>query len=315
VDDGRFQLERQLGERGTTFLARGSGATPVVVKLAADGRDPDLAELIRAEYLTLAQLSHHGLEKVLACGVEPDGVPWFAAEFLDGLSLDSATAPLRGEPSTGGANVCDYAALADVTAQICRGLHHLHARGLVHGDVTPANVLVTPHADRASASRHRAVLVDLGLSQPEHETLHPDTVRGTWGYMAPEMLLGQAPTRQSDLYAFGVALHVALTGERPFLADAPDVLLDAQRAGLPRDFALHHPSVPLGFEAVLRRLLAPDPTERYDSANSVIRELNGYTGSDLREEPPPAWGATTCWPRWSHVAPGLASRMLCRSLR
>ena len=263
--------------------------------LAALNDDPDLAELIRAEYLTLAQLSHPGLERVLACGVETDGVPWFAAEFLDGLPLDAATAPLRGEPATGSATVGDYGALADVTAQISRGLPHVHARGLVDGDVTPANVLVTPHAERASASHHRAVLVDLGLSQPEHETLHPDTVRGTWGYMAPEMLLGQAPTRQSDLYAFGVTLHVAITGERPFLADTPDGLLDAQRAGLPRDFALHHPSVPLGFEAVLRRLLAPDPTERYDSANAVIRELNGYTGSDLREEPPPAsrpeaWG-------------------------
>jgi hypothetical protein len=140
--------------------------------------------------------------------------------------------------------------------QLAEGLAFLHAHGVVHRDVKPTNVLITPEG--------RVVLLDFGLAidAASDPALEAGLVVGTPGYMSPEQIAMTRATPASDWYSLGVMLYQALTGRKPFPATNPSDMLDQQMRATPVPVAAVHPGLPAELCSVADRCLSRDPLER-----------------------------------------------------
>ena len=235
---GRYQLTRELGagSTGTVYLADDLVLRRCVAVKVASRAGSESDEGLRQEFDLLGRLRHPNLPEVYEFGRDPaDGVSFFSMEYVEGLALDAALAALGP------------AHARDLLAQALRALGFHHSRGLVHGDLKPANVLVTTR----SGVRPRLKLIDLGLSGPAGEG-EPGVVRGTPRFSAASVLGGRPPTEKSDLYALGASFLAALEGLDP--GSVP---------GAP----------PADVQRVLRRLTAEDEDARYQSAEHALQEL------------------------------------------
>jgi len=159
------------------------------------------------------------------------------------------------------------AALCDALAQICDGLSEIHAHGLIHRDVKPANILVTP--------AHRAVLVDFGLVKQlgEDSTTDAGRVVGTMRYMAPEQARGELVDARADLYSLGATLYELLAGRPPFPQEGQLQLMEAVMGEMPTDIPTINPGAPHGLCALAHRLLSKVPRTRPGSAREIAAVL------------------------------------------
>jgi hypothetical protein len=161
----------------------------------------------------------------------------------------------------------DIDRVRDATVQLLRGVDALHRHGKLHRDIKPSNLIVTRSG--------RVVLLDFGLvydaDRPASELSRVDKVVGTAAFMAPETALGEAPTGAADLYAVGVVLFLALTGQLPFEGSMVEMLSAKQVRDAPAPGALVH-GLPPDVEGLCTQLLARDPSER-PSAAEALRQL------------------------------------------
>jgi len=278
VDD-RFRVLRLLGSGGSARVFAVEDLRLARVVALKVSRAPDSARrAARREFSQLARLGHPHLVQVHHFGRLKDGRLYLTSELVDGDDLRSwATGRSVDE-------------IAPVLVQICRALHYLHGRGVLHGDLKPENVLV----EQGPSAR----LVDFGLST----ALHQGGVQGsgTPRYVAPEILEGAEPTALSDLFSLGVLMGELLPpgvlGElqRWLTAETPArrppsaaAVIAAMGQQLRRDFALkkeemlgrYFPSVPfVGRELELDRLLA------MESGVVLIRGAAGVGKTCLLEE-------------------------------
>jgi serine/threonine protein kinase len=234
--DGRYRLERVIGVGGMASVWLGCDqrlGRPVAVKVLSDtlASDPGYVERFRREARLAAGLSHPNLVKVF--DFEPEGRPALIMEYIEGGTL----ADTAGDPET----AVEAEALA---AQILGALGNIHAAGIVHRDVKPANVLVGLDG--------RAMLTDFGIAQPQGAARMTKTgqVIGTLAYMAPEVQHGERATAQSDLYSAGVLLRDHLSDDTP--------------AGLRR---------------LVDRLTEPEPGLRPSSAERALSYLDRSPGA------------------------------------
>jgi transcriptional regulator with GAF, ATPase, and Fis domain/Tfp pilus assembly protein PilF len=260
---GRYVLAQALGRGASaeTFAARDAttGET-VVVKLFARESRATATE----EFRQLLGVGHPSVVRVRDIGRTADGRPFVVTQHVAGPPLDSV-ASVAGDAERRRAFERAAEALADALA-------HLHGRGVIHGDVCPANVRLDPGG--------RAVLLDFGLAGPA--TPGGGGARGTLGYAAPEAL-GGARTPGSDLFALGATLFAAWTGTAPFGSG----LAAVQRMLTGRAPALSsvRPGLPEAWDRILDRLLAPDPRERTPSARQLLREIRrASAGADAPAE-------------------------------
>ncbi|MFM2246695.1 MAG: hypothetical protein RL071_2769, partial [Pseudomonadota bacterium] len=205
----------------------------VALKLPRVGR-PALAQALRAEFRRAADVVHPHLLGLYELH-DLDGVPAMVMEWVDGQPLHSGLPP---------------ATLLQALGQVCDAVAALHAHGLVHQDIKPANVMLREGGD--------AVLLDFGLAQAEDE---PSRGLGTPDYMAPELLEGEAATPASDVYALGVSAYELLGGEVPF-PGLPAVQRRAKRAGWATPLLDRAPGLPPALCAVVMQALAADPQAR-----------------------------------------------------
>jgi serine/threonine protein kinase len=159
------------------------------------------------------------------------------------------------------------AALCDALAQICDGLAEVHAQGLVHRDVKPGNILVTPS--------RRAVLVDFGLvkQQGTESKTEVGRVVGTMRYMAPEQARGEILDARADLYSLGATLYEFLAGRPPFPHEGQMQLMEAVMGEMPTDIPTINPGAPVGLCVLAHRLLAKAPRTRPGSAKEIAALL------------------------------------------
>lgn len=196
-----------------------------------------LAERIRREAEVLARLEHPGIVPVHDAGTLPDGRPFYAMKLVEGETLDRhlARVPSRAERLRLFLGICETVAFA-------------HARGVLHLDLKPANVMVGPFGE--------VLVMDWGLAR----TLQggaPGSVAGTPGYMAPEQERGEVPDERTDVHALGVLL-------RGLIAPAADRLLPA----------------------IAARASAPERTARYASVADLARDLRRYLDGEAVEAYP-----------------------------
>src|SRR3954454_4512788 len=208
--------------------------------------DPDLRARFVRESRAAASIEHPNVIPLFSAGSEQD-VLYISMRFVDGEDL---RALLRRE------GPLDPRRAARIVAQIGAALDAAHERGLVHRDVKPANVLLTP--------TDHAYLTDFGLikrvGEGATQVSRPGGWVGTLGYVAPEQIRGERVDARADVYALGSVLYHALTGRAPFAADSDEATLWSTLHDDPPTIA---PGLPGAFEAVIRRALAKDPARRY----------------------------------------------------
>lgn len=234
------------------------GPYEVFVGTAATEDSIRLRLALENEFSTLASLRHPNIVSVLDYGFDPHHGPYLALELLIGA------VPFGHDPTV------PLAQQVALIAQILRALGYLHRRGVLHRDLKPGNALVL-----ARPQRHMLKVLDFGLALAQDQTasLQREIV-GTPGYIAPEVLLGAAPSIEADLFAVGAIAYEVLTGQPAFpVRDGEDFIEQAFREVDPRPLS-HLGS--LG-ELVLR-LLARAPDRRWPSALAALDALAACTG-------------------------------------
>jgi serine/threonine protein kinase len=258
--DGRYELGERLGGGATADVFRAHdtrlGRDVAVKVFHRTGALPDQRGRLESEVRLLASLTHPNL--VALYDAEIGDEPYVVMELVEGASLASQM-PLAPDRA------------AQLGAEVAAGLGYVHARGIVHRDVKPANVLLMPDGRAKVADFGIARLVDdAGMTQA-------GLVVGTAAYLAPEQVRGQTVTTAADVYSLGLVLLEALTGHREY-DGAPT---DAAGARLHRS-----PTIPTslgnGWTSLLAAMTASDPIQRPDMA-AVERRLRamqlGTTGA------------------------------------
>lgn len=265
---GRYRVEAEIGRGGQAVVYRATQVDldrPVALKVFDEGylgRNGAL-ERFRREAIAAGRLEHARLVPVYDAG-EVGGRAYMSMRLVPGDSLAERIArsgPLR--PAEALAMLDDVADALDFA----------HARGAVHRDVKPANILLDPDGS--------AYLSDFGLVRMDD--MPGLTRRGDWlgtaEYVSPEQVEGEPATARSDLYGLAVVAFEALTGRAPYVRREPSAVLLAQvRDPVPPASALA-PSLPVAVDAVLARGLAKDPAGRPPTARALVDDLREALGS------------------------------------
>lgn len=257
-EDGRTLALKLFGARDDASLARIRGDFDALARLA----HPNLVALhelfLHEDRLALAMELVPGVDIIrFLRGTPPP--PEMAIER--GMLFGQIVQPLGESAFTESREAMDR--LRSVIVQVARGLAALHARGHVHGDLRPSNVLVTPSG--------RAVLIDL-LS--EHAPSDPARFAGTSAYMAPEHGTGEIAGPPSDLYSLGVLIFEALTGELPFSGSGREVFIRKNTVSAPRAGLLVR-DVPNDLDELCANLLDRRKGSR-KTAEEVVEGLGGF---------------------------------------
>ncbi|WP_437631119.1 protein kinase domain-containing protein [Sorangium sp. So ce854] len=223
-----------------------------------------LLSRIRREITTLRMLRVPGVVQLLDDGVE-GGRPFLVMERVEGEPFPGKTA-IQG----GARRRCTWAALADPTMALLEVLARVHAAGIVHRDLKPDNILVSPEG--------RPTVLDFGVSlwrDPADRLTGAGEILGTPLYLAPEQILGRAVDPRTDLYALGVMLYDALTGQIPHDGEDLQGLLRARL--LEPAIPVHElvAELPTAVAGIVDRLLARDKEQRFRSAAEVLAALRG----------------------------------------
>jgi eukaryotic-like serine/threonine-protein kinase len=262
LDGYRIEALLAHGGMATVFKAVDpESGKPVALKIPHLHYEADVVffERFRREEEASLRLDHPNVVKALPARGEKSRL-YMVMECVDGVPLSSLIAEGRPLPTP---------QALDLARQTCDALAYLHARGVVHRDVKPGNVLVT--------SSGQAKLLDLGLAHVE--TGRKLTIAGlsasvgTPGYMAPEQVRGRSGDARADLYALGTMLYEMLTGRLPYCGEDWEELLRAKRLEPPTPPTAHVPDLDPSLEAIVMKAIEPAPADRYASAVDMLADL------------------------------------------
>ena len=275
---GQYLLRRMLGEggMGSVYLAEHRFLRrPCAVKLIRADQASDERALARfeREVQSAAGLTHPNTVQIYDYGQSEDGTLYFAMEYLPGVSLDHLVE--RHGP-------LDPARAVRILTQLCGALHEAHARGLVHRDLKPGNVMLCERGGVKDVAK----LLDFGLvaaleNEPADARItQAGMIMGTPAYMSPEQCMGDVNvTSACDIYSVGALGYFLLTGEAPFSGRPALQTIVAHLNETPRPITELRPEVPSELSDVIARCLAKEPAERYPDAASLERALAGSLGS------------------------------------
>lgn len=273
--DGRYQLHERVGIGGMAEVFRAEdvllGRTVAIKLMRADA--DVLAAPVRAqrEVSALTSVTDPSLVTLFEAKIGPDAPRYLVMEFVDGPTL---TQRLHG-------GALPMPQVRRLALELAGGLHAVHSAGFVHRDIKPSNILLAP-APMPAAEFH-VKLADFGLAQltDAAAATTPGLVLGTAAYLSPEQVRGEACGPAADIYAFGLVLLEAISGERAFP--------DASGIGAVIARLVESPAIPAGLDPewsdLLRSMTATDPTER-PSALDIVHAL--ASGASARAAAPTA---------------------------
>lgn len=271
---GQYCVERELGRggMGIVVLARDERldrAVALKVLPPALALQPETRERFLREARMSAQLSHPHIVPVHRAD-DIGGFAFFAMGFVDGETLGDR---IRDRGSLPPAEV------VRVLREVAWALAYAHARGIVHRDVKPENILL-------ERSTGRAIVTDFGIARADfHPSLTQDgLVLGTVHYMSPEQASGDVVDGRSDLYALGCVGFFALSGRLPFEGQSPHGILIAHATKEPPPLRSIAPSVPAPLAHVIDRCLSKRPSERFATGEELADALGKALGAVELEE-------------------------------
>lgn len=265
---GEYDVEELVGQGGIGVVYRATDRVlhrDVAIKLLrpAVADSGSMRERFLREARAAAALRHEQVVAVYGVG-EQAGQPYIVMEYVAGGSL--ADRILRkGQLSS--------AEVVRLGVAVASGLAAAHAKGIVHRDVKPGNVLW-------DAERRRYKLSDFGLAKvlDDASLTRAGTVAGTPEFMSPEQAEGTEVDARSDLFSLGAVLYAACAGESPFHCDSMMGAMNRVRTSSPADLRRVRPDCPAELARVIHRLLAKNPKQRYQSAAEVVAELRRIAG-------------------------------------
>ncbi len=256
--DDFLLLERiGVGEMGEIYRALDETlhrSVAIKVVRAARADDKTLRERLHQEARAAASLCHPRVAQVHALGFS-NGHPYLVMELVQGEDMN---AKLQQED-----RIEECAALR-VAINVAEGLHALHKKGLTHGDIKPANIVL----DDDGAAK----LVDFGLSGMARRD-STGTIFGTPHYIAPESLRGERDSRGTDLYSLGATLYHLLSGRTPFQGADPTEIARARLVRPPDPIGRHAPDISPATQHIVTRLLNPNPVRRYPDAAALMTDM------------------------------------------
>lgn len=278
---GRYRLgERIGGGFGVVYEARDPSGARFALKTLrhADGAEASQEARLLREARVAADIDHPAIVPVLDTGVLDDGRPYLVMPLLDGRTLQQTIeedGPLEPERAW------------RVLREIAEALARAHAAGIVHRDVKPSNIFLA----HGPSGEPLPKLLDFGLAHalesPESEELvkltQSGVLIGTPAYMAPEMWWGQPASASMDQYVFGATLFEALTGRPPFAETALRRLMEQTLHAPPPSAIACGAAISEAAEALIKRLLAKDPADRFPSMDAAIAAGDSAFGASANE--------------------------------
>ena len=254
----RYEIVEILGEGGMAFVYKAKDKQlkrNVAIKTLKPNyvNQEKFVDRFRREAQTAANLNHPNIVQIFDWGIEDE--PYFVMEYIEGNTLTSIISSNR----TVGLNDILY-----IGSQVANGLKEAHKHGLVHRDIKPGNIMITPDG--------KVKVTDFGivsLQNEESDITKTGAVLGTASYISPEQAQGKPVSFESDLYSLGTVLYELIAGEPPFTGDSPIATATKHLTDKPEKLSNFRKDIPKALENAVLKLLEKKPSDRFKSAEDL----------------------------------------------
>ena len=254
----RYEIIQLLGEGGMSYVYKANDKQlkrTVAIKTLKPNyvQQEKFVERFKREAQTAANLNHPNIVQIFDWGIGDE--PFFVMEYIEGNTLTSIIAKRR------------TISLNDVLfigAQVSSGLQAAHSKGLVHRDIKPGNIMITPEG--------KVKVTDFGivsLQNEESDITKTGSILGTASYISPEQAQGKPVSKESDLYSLGTVLYELITGRPPFEGDTPIATATKHITDKPEKLSVIRPDIPKGVENAILKLLHKYPKDRFKNAEDL----------------------------------------------
>jgi serine/threonine protein kinase len=277
--DEKYEIISLIGEGGMGAVYHGRHMVinkPVAIKFLRGSltKQEEVVKRFYREAQAAAAIRHSNIIDVMDLGVSPEGEPYLVMEFLEGEGLADYLEH-RG--------ALDIATVCAIVEGALVGLDAAHSQGIIHRDIKPDNIYLVNRAGEPLGIK----LIDFGISKflsvPDQTKLTQDgSMLGTPAYMSPEQARGLDVDHRTDLYSMGVIFYQMLTGETPFSGVNYSELLLNMLTTEPKNPFEINPDFPEAARPVVERALKKDPTERFQSAEEMLRTIRALAGVEDR---------------------------------
>tara|TARA_A100001015_G_scaffold236412_1_gene268563 strand:+ start:1424 stop:3193 length:1770 start_codon:yes stop_codon:yes gene_type:complete len=254
----RYEILEILGEGGMAFVYKARDTQLerfVAIKTLKPNyvNQETFVDRFKREAKTAANLNHPNIVQIFDWGIEDE--PYFVMEYIEGNTLTSIIAKNR---------TISLSDILFIGAQVSNGLHAAHQKGLVHRDIKPGNIMITPDG--------KVKVTDFGivsLQNEESDITKTGSVLGTASYISPEQAQGKSVSIESDLYSLGTVLYELITGKAPFSGDSPISTATKHLTEKPEKPSLFRRDLPKGVESAILKLLEKATYDRFKSAEDL----------------------------------------------
>jgi serine/threonine-protein kinase len=279
VQVGRYQVLDIIGTGAKSQVARGFdpliSRTVAIKLLSSDLARGEARQRFLQEARVVGQLSHPSIITLHDMGIEEASqTPYLVMEYLEGPALEQ----LLSKGPLPFPKACAWA------AEVATALGVAHRKGVIHGDVKPANILTTLEG--------RTKLTDFGMARLASRDAIGSPLLGTPAYWCPEQIIGKPQDARSDLFSLGVVLYEMITGRRPFDGQTLPVICDRVLNSAPLPPSQSDPSLPTGLDQLLAACLAKDPGARIASADDFANMLYPFARRKAPTQVAPPAAAT-----------------------
>jgi len=268
----RYEIIERLGSGGMSIVYKGLDTVLnrlVTIKVLREqyASDEDFVRRFRREAQSVASLSHINIVSIFDVGSEDD-LHYLVMEYVEGNNLKEY---IREK------GILPVEEAVPIAIQILEGLQHAHEHGVVHRDIKPHNILITKDG--------RVKVTDFGIARAASEATvtYSGAIVGSVHYISPEQAKGISIGAKSDIYAAGVVLFEMLTGQLPFTGDSPIAVALQHIQNEPKSPNEIVKEIPPELSYVIRRAMAKNPDQRYNSAREMRRDLQKISAGSFRE--------------------------------
>lgn len=264
--DNRYKVEQLIGVGGMAYVFTAKDTKEdrtVAVKILKDeiANNREFVKKFINESKVLATLSHPSIVEVFDVSFDND-IKFMVMEYIDGITLkeymETSNGPLSWKDSV------------HFTIQILRALQHAHARGVIHRDIKPHNIMLFTDGT--------VKVMDFGISKIAREEVKSSTEHtlGSVHYISPEQAQGMSTNEKSDIYSLGCVLYEMLTGKKPFDSDNPVTVALMHSKDIAPEPSSINPDIPKGLEQIILKAMEKEPNRRYQSASEMIQALQMF---------------------------------------